>query len=163
MKKEIENLAKKLILILKEKKLFLATMESCSGGAIINTITSIPGASAVTKGGIVAYSTDQKIKFGVRKITIKKFSVYSKEVAIEMARMAQKIFGAQIGISTTGILTRPDPKNPEKKVGQVFFAILIKKNTLAKEIKVKEKNREKAKEKIVKTILKELIQMLNGN
>jgi nicotinamide-nucleotide amidase len=90
LKRKIEKEIKELMKFLKKKKIFLATMESCSGGALIDAITNIPGASEITRGGIVAYSTEQKIFFGVPKEIIKKYSVYSPEVAMEMAKVAQK-------------------------------------------------------------------------
>lgn len=161
MKKEIKEKIKKTIKILKEKGLFLATMESCSGGAIINAITSIPGASEITKGGIVAYSTEQKIKFGIKKELIEKFSVYSKEVAIEMAKLAQKIFDSQIGVGITGVLSRKDPKNPEKKVGEVFVAVNFNGKKIVKILNIKpQKNREKEKEMVVKETLEMIKEIL---
>jgi PncC family amidohydrolase len=135
---------------LKKKKIFLATMESCSGGALIDAITNIPGASEITRGGIVAYSTEQKIFFGVSKDLIKKYSVYSPEVAMAMAKLAQKHFNSQIGVGITGILSRKDPKNPKKKVGQVDVAIAFnKKNLVRRFLFPPQKNRERDKTLVV--------------
>ena len=69
---KIENLVKQLIKKLKTRKLFLGVMESCTGGGLANVITNLAGASEVFKGGIVAYSTEVKIKFGVPEKLIKK-------------------------------------------------------------------------------------------
>jgi PncC family amidohydrolase len=150
LKKKIERLTKDLIKILKEKKLFLATMESCTGGALINAITNIPGASEITKGGIVAYSTEQKIFYGVPKDLIKKFSVYSPEVAMAMAKVAQRQFKSQIGIGITGILSRKDPKAPSKKVGQVDVAIAFNKKALVRRFFFPtQKNREEDKTLVI--------------
>jgi PncC family amidohydrolase len=161
MEKKIEKEIRNLMELLKRKNLFLATMESCTGGALINAITNIPGASEITRGGIVAYSTEQKIYFGVPKKKIDKYSVYSKEVAIEMAKIAQKKFKSQIGIGITGILSRKDPNYPEKEVGKVYFAIAFFKKIFHKEIEVKpQKNREKEKMMIVFEILKNLKEIL---
>jgi len=108
-------------------------MESCTGGALINAITNIPGASEITKGGSVPYSIQEKISLGVPKKLIEKYSVYSSRVAIAMAKMAfKKIQGSDIGIGITGILSRPDPKYPKKKVGQVDIGIVFKNKTLVK-------------------------------
>lgn len=161
MRKEIKIRIKKIMKILKEKNLFLATMESCTGGALINAITSIPGASEITKGGIVAYSTEQKIRFGVKKEIIEKFSVYSKEVAREMAKLAKKIFNSQIGIGITGVLSRKDPQNPEKKVGEVFFGIVFNGKEKIKAISLlPQKNREKEKELVIIEVLKTIEEIL---
>jgi len=133
LEKKIKFLAKNLVVTLKRKKLFLATMESCTGGALINSITSIPGASEITKGGFVPYSIQEKIALGIPRSLIKKYSVYSKEVAIEMAKKAiKKIKGSHIGIGITGIISRSDPKFPEKKVGQVDIGLAFKDKILIK-------------------------------
>jgi len=133
LERKIDILAKKLVKDLKKKKLFLATMESCTGGALINEITNIPGASEIIKGGFVPYSIQEKISLGVPKKLIEKYSVYSSRVAIAMAKMAfKKIKGSDIGIGITGILSRPDPNFPEKKVGQLDIAVVFKNWTLVR-------------------------------
>jgi PncC family amidohydrolase len=150
LKRKIEKGIKDLMKFLKKKGIFLATMESCTGGALINAITNIPGASEITKGGIVAYSDEQKIFLGVSKDLIEKFSVYSPEVATAMAKLAQKNFASQIGIGITGILSRKDPKNPKKKVGQVDIAIAFNKKTLVRRFFFPpQKNRERDKTLVV--------------
>jgi PncC family amidohydrolase len=150
LKKKIEKEAKDLMKILKKKKIFLATMESCTGGALINTITDIPEASEITRGGIVAYSIEQKIFFGVPKELIRKYSVYSPEVALKMAKLAQKHFASQIGVGITGVLSRKDPKNPKKKVGQVDVAIVFNKKTSVRRFFFPpQKNREQDKTLVV--------------
>jgi len=162
MEKKIEKEIKNLMKLLKKKGLFLATMESCTGGALINAITNIPGASEITRGGIVAYSTEQKIYFGVPKEKINKYSVYSKEVVIEMAKIAQKKFNSQIGVGITGVLSRKDPNYPEKEIGKVYFAIAFFERIFCEEIKIKpQKSREKEKTKIVLEILKSLKKILS--
>lgn len=161
MKKETKEIVKKVIKSLKERGLFLATMESCTGGALIHTITSIPGASEITRGGIVAYSTDQKVKFGVRKSLIKKYTVYSKEVAREMAKLAQKIFNSQVGVGITGILSRKDPQYPEKKVGKVIIGVVFKKKEIIRSIFVPpQEEREKEKEIVVREALRLITKIL---
>jgi len=70
---------------------------------------------------------------GIPKKLIEKYSVYSSRVAIAMAKMAfKKIQGSDIGVGITGILSRPDPKFPEKKVGQVDIGVVLKDKILAK-------------------------------
>jgi len=132
LKKRVEKEVKDLMKILKKRKIFLATMESCSGGALINAITNMPGASEITRGGTVPYSIEQKFFWGVPKDLIKKYSVYSPEVAMAMAKIAQKQFKSQIGIGITGVLSRKDPKNPSKKVGQVDIAVFFNEKRLVR-------------------------------
>lgn len=133
LEKKIDILAKRLVKSLKKKGLFLATTESCTGGALINAITNIPGASEIIKGGFVPYSIEEKIVLGVPRKLIEKYSVYSHEVAIAMAKRAvKKIKGSDIGIGITGVLSRPDPQFPEKKVGQVDIGVIFKNKILVK-------------------------------
>jgi PncC family amidohydrolase len=162
LKRKIEKEIKELMKFLKKKKIFLATMESCSGGALIDAITNIPGASEITRGGIVAYSTEQKIFFGVPKEIIKKYSVYSPEVAMEMAKVAQKKFNSQIGIGITGILSRKDPKDPKKKVGQVDVAIAFNEKIFARMFLFPpQKNREQDKALVVWQTLEMIKEILS--
>jgi PncC family amidohydrolase len=164
LKRKIEKGIKDLMKFLKKKKIFLATMESCTGGALINAITNIPGASEITKGGIVAYSDEQKIFFGVSKDLIEKFSVYSPEVATAMAKLAQKNFNSQIGIGITGVLSRKDPKNPKKKVGQVDIAIAFNKKILARRFFFPpQKDREQDKALVIWQTLEMIKEILKGN
>lgn len=128
---KIEVLVKSLIQALKKRKLFLAIMESCTGGGLANAITNIPGASDVFRGGFIAYSNQEKIRRGVSKKLIQKYSVYSPQVVLAMAQRALKeIRGTQIGIGITGTLSRPDPKNSNSRVGEVFAAVIYRKNNL---------------------------------
>ncbi len=130
--KKIEALVKELIEKLKARKFFLGIMESCTGGGMANVITNIPGASDVFKGGIVAYSTEIKKIFGVPKELIKKYSVYSPQVALAMAKQVRKILKTDIGLSVTGSISRLDPKNIGSKVGRVDAAVIFRKKTLTR-------------------------------
>lgn len=133
LEKKIRFLSKNLVKSLKRKKLFLATMESCTGGALINSITNIPGASEIIKGGFVPYSIQEKIALGIPKKMIKKFSVYSPQIAKAMAQKAvKKIKGSHIGVGIAGVISRADPKFPEKKPGQVDIGIIFKNKILVK-------------------------------
>ena len=78
----MERVVKKLI----ELNKTISTMESCTGGGIANAITNIPDASKVIKFSAVTYSNEYKIKMGVSSELIDKYSVYSIEVAREMAK-----------------------------------------------------------------------------
>jgi len=150
LKKRVEKEVKDLMKILKKRKIFLATMESCTGGALINAITSVPGASEITRGGLVPYTTEQKSFYGVPEELIKKYSVYSPEVAMAMAKIAQKQFKSQIGVGITGVLSRKDPKNPSKKVGQVDIAVFFNEKRLVRRFFFPpQKNREEDKTLVV--------------
>lgn len=64
----------------------IATMESCTGGALASEITNYPGASEILKFSAVTYSNEYKIKMGVDKNIIDKYSVYSPETAVSMSK-----------------------------------------------------------------------------
>ena len=103
----MERIVKKLI----EKKKTISTMESCTGGFIVNAITNIPDASRVIKFSAVTYSNEFKIKMGVSEELINKYSVYSIEVARDMARVISKYTNSSYGVGITGKLKKSDPNN----------------------------------------------------
>ena len=106
-----------VVRILTEKHKTIATMESCTGGAVVNTITNVEGASAVT------YSNEFKIKMGVDSQVIDKYTVYSKETAIEMSTNIAAFANSNYGIGITGKLNRVDRFNLSGKDNQIFVSI----------------------------------------
>ncbi len=109
--------------LLKEKQATLATAESCTGGAIAQMITSVPGSSAYYKGSVVAYANSIKEHvLGVRAESIEKYGAVSKQVVTEMAISLQSRFDADYAIATSGI-AGPDGGSPEKPVGTTWIAI----------------------------------------
>lgn len=158
---EIEKLVKEIILELKKKKIFLASMESCTGGGLINAITNVPGASEILKGGIVAYSNQEKIAHGVPEKLIEKYSPYSPQVALAMAwRATKEIKGSDLGVGITGILSRPDPKYRTKKIGQVDIAVIFKKKVLVRRFYFPKKEREVIKKMIILKTLEMIKEIL---
>lgn len=121
--------------ILRKKGLKISTAESCTGGLLGDIITRVPGSSDYYKGGIVAYDEDIKVNIlNVQKEKIEKYTVYSEEVAIEMAENVKKMFKTDIGLSTTGI-AGPKGGTKDKPVGLVYMGISFKdKNYVFKEI-----------------------------
>jgi len=83
--------------LLLEKGLSLATMESCTGGLVANTITNEPGSSSYFKGGLVSYTNEAKIAFGVPATVISEHGAVSSETALEMASAARQRLGAAVG------------------------------------------------------------------
>lgn len=108
----------------------ISTMESCTGGSLVNEITNIPGSSNVIKFSAVTYSNDFKIKMGVNKDVIEEFSVYSKEVSIEMAKNIATFTNSNYGIGITGKLKRIDENNPYGEDDKVYFTIYDKDNDI---------------------------------
>jgi nicotinamide-nucleotide amidase len=109
--------------ILRERKLTLATAESCTGGLLGNLITDIPGSSDYFLGGIIAYAYGAKENLlGVRHETLWQFGAVSRETVREMARGVRRVFAADIGISITGI-AGPGGGMPNKPVGLVWVGL----------------------------------------
>jgi nicotinamide-nucleotide amidase len=126
MNTKIYSFAKKLGLILKKKKLFVVTAESCTGGLLATSITDVPGSSAYFERGFVVYSNAaKKESLGVSSQTIKKIGAVSEMVAMEMAEGALKNSHAQIGIAITGI-AGPTGGSKSKPKGMVCFALAYK-------------------------------------
>lgn len=108
--------------------LTISTMESCTGGAISNAITNIPRSSEVFMYSAITYSNEFKIKMGVSKEIIDKYTVYSKEVANEMSLNISKFTNSDYGIGITGKLNRVDINNPYGSDDLVYISIYQKKD-----------------------------------
>ena len=103
---------KEIVEILKTKKQTISTMESCTGGAIVNEITNIEGASNVIKYSAITYSNEFKIKMGISKEVIEEYTVYSQQVADEMSMVIANYTDSDYGIGVTGKLCVVDDENP---------------------------------------------------
>ena len=112
-----------LIKLLTKKKLKISFAESCTGGLLASTITSISGASKVFNLGLVTYSNQAKIKIlKVNKNIIKKYGAVSHQCCSAMVKNLSKISKANINVSITGI-AGPKGGTKEKPVGLVFIGV----------------------------------------
>jgi len=117
------SLEKVVVDCLGERGEKLALAESCTGGAIANRITNVPGASAVFLAGYVTYANEAKTSaIGVDAALIQEHGAVSEPVARAMAEGARAASGATIALSTTGI-AGPDGGTVEKPVGTVFIGL----------------------------------------
>jgi nicotinamide-nucleotide amidase len=107
--------------LMKEHRVTLATMESCTGGLLAGTITDVPGSSTYFRGGYVSYQTEMKIDLGVDPAIIEEYGVISQECAREMARAARERLEASIGVGITGV-AGPDEQEG-KPVGTIHVAV----------------------------------------
>ena len=101
--------------------LTLATMESCTGGLLADSLTNVPGSSMYYKGGIVSYTNDSKIASGVPSSLITDFGAISQEVAKSMAETIRLKLNADVGVGITGV-AGPDPMEG-KPPGTVYIGI----------------------------------------
>ena len=112
-----------LIKLLTKKKLKISLAESCTGGKLASTITSISGASKVFNLGLVTYSNQAKIKIlKVSKNIIKKYGAVSYECCYAMVNNLSKISKANINVSITGI-AGPKGGTKQKPVGLVYIGV----------------------------------------
>ncbi|MGH2487240.1 MAG: CinA family nicotinamide mononucleotide deamidase-related protein, partial [Ktedonobacterales bacterium] len=104
-----------------ERKLQLATMESCTGGLLASMLTDVPGYSSFYRGGVVSYATDLKERFGVPHAIIEAHGVVSVETARAMAAAIREQASADVGVGVTGVA---GPEEQEgKPVGTIHIAI----------------------------------------
>ena len=122
----MKNVVEKLKLLNKT----VATMESCTGGYVASSITDIEGASDVLKFSAITYSNEYKIKMGVSSEVIDKYSVYSKEVAREMAYNISLYANSNYGIGITGKINGIDKNNLSGEDDKVFYCIYDKDNSI---------------------------------
>ena len=112
-----------LIKKLNKKKLKISFAESCTGGLLANTITSISGASKVFNMGFITYSNQAKIKIlKISKNIIIKYGAVSPECCKAMVVNLSKISKANINVSITGI-AGPNGGTKKKPVGLVYIGI----------------------------------------
>ena len=115
----MKSLVNKLI----KKKLKVSFAESCTGGLLASSITSISGASKVFNLGLITYSNQAKIKFlKVNRNIIKKYGAVSHECCLAMVNNLSKISKAKINVSITGI-AGPKGGTKQKPVGLVYIGI----------------------------------------
>jgi PncC family amidohydrolase len=109
--------------LLVEQGLTLALAESCTGGLIGHRITNVPGSSEYLIGGVVAYAYEAKERvLGVGHDTLCDHGAVSGQVALEMARGARRLLGADVALAVTGI-AGPGGDRPGKPVGLVYVAL----------------------------------------
>ena len=125
------SLEEEVARLLRERKLTMATAESCTGGMVSARLVGVPGVSSVFMEGLVTYSNEAKMQLlGVKASTLARFGAVSRETAGEMAEGGCARAGTDVCVSTTGI-AGPDGGTEEKPVGLVYMACCVKGRTTA--------------------------------
>lgn len=141
----------------------ISTMESCTGGAIVNEITNIPGSSEVLKFSAITYSNEYKIKMGVDGNIIDKYTVYSKETAEAMSKAISVFANSNYGVGVTGKLNRIDKNNLYGDDNVVFICIYDRDNNryYNNTLSVYKSTRKENKKLVLEEIIKMLINIIN--
>ena len=158
------NLNKKIISLIKRKKMKLAIAESCTGGMLSSTITSVSGSSKVFSTGLVTYSNQAKINIlKVPKKTIRKYGAVSYETCLSMVKNLNKISKTNISVSITGV-AGPSGGTKQKPVGLVYIGIRVGKKVVVNKCNFKNKGRAYIQRQTVKKSLNLLFRLIKqGN
>ena len=156
MKKELI----KLIYLLKKKRLKLAIAESCTGGMLSSSITSVSGASKVFTMGLVTYSNQAKMSIlKVPKKIIQKHGAVSIQCCLSMVNNLSKISKSKVCVSITGI-AGPSGGTKQKPVGLVYIGVKNGKKVIVSKSQFKNKGRSSIQKSTVKKSLKLLLKTI---
>jgi len=137
----MKKISKKIVSLLKKKKFKISFAESCTGGLLSSTITSISGSSKVFTLGLITYSNQSKINnLKIPKKIIMKNGAVSYETCLSMVKNLSNISKTNISVSITGI-AGPKGGTKKKPIGLVFIGIKKANKTLVKKYLFKNKKR----------------------
>ena len=137
----MKKLSQKIVKLLCKKKIKISFAESCTGGLLSSSITSVSGSSKIFTLGLVTYSNQAKIKIlKVPKRIIMKYGAVSYETCLSMVKNLNKISKTNISVSITGV-AGPKGGTKKKPVGLVYIGIKKGKKTLVKKFFFKNKKR----------------------
>ena len=156
----MSNLSLKIVKLLTKKKLTVSFAESCTGGLLASSITSISGSSKVFNMGLVTYSNNAKIKLlKVPKKTITKYGAVSYETCLSMVKNLSKISKSNISISITGV-AGPNGGTKEKPIGLVYIGLKKGRKTIVKKNLFNSKKRILIQKATVNQALKLILNIL---
>ena len=147
---------KKIIKEFSNKEYTISTMESCTGGGVANAITNCEDSSNIFSYSAVTYSNEFKIKMGVDKDIIEKYSVYSMECAKSMSKATSDYTNSTYGVGITGKINKSDPNNPYGDDSTVFISIYNRLDNTYKNTSIicTKEDRKSNKELIIDEIIK---------
>ena len=138
----MKKLSKKIVSLLTKKKMNISFAESCTGGLLASSITSISGSSKVFTLGLVTYSNNAKINIlKVPKNIISRHGAVSHQTCMYMVRNLNRISKTDIAVSITGV-AGPNGGTKKKPVGLVYIGIKKGNKLLVKKYFFKNKNRQ---------------------
>ena len=154
------DLAEALVSALLERRISVAVAESCTGGAVAQRLSQIPGVSEALREGLVTYSNDAKAaRLGVPSALIEEHGAVSAEVALAMAEGLAASSGANLVGAVTGI-AGPGGGSSEKPVGRVHFAVGLDGSFLATERTFPDRGRAYVQAWSTNTLLSLMLQAL---
>jgi len=154
------NLNEKIISILTKKKFKISLAESCTGGLLSSTITSVAGSSKVFTMGLITYSNKSKITLlKIPKNILQKYGAVSVQCCLLMVNNLTKISKSKICISITGI-AGPKGGTQQKPVGLVYIGIKIGKKVVINKYNFKNKGRIYIQKQTVKKSLNLLLKLI---
>jgi nicotinamide-nucleotide amidase len=154
------DLNQKIFSILKKKKLKIAFAESCTGGLLSSSITSICGSSKVFSMGLVTYSNQSKITIlKIPKNIIQKNGAVSIQCCLSMVNNLNKISKSKVCVSVTGI-AGPKGGTRQKPVGLVYIGIKFGKKVIINKCNFKNKGRIFIQKQTVKKSLNLLLKLI---
>ena len=152
---------KKIVTLLKRKKLKIAIAESCTGGMLSSSFTSISGASKVFLIGLVTYSDQAKMEIlKVPKKIIQKHGAVSIQCCLSMVNNLSKISKSKLCVSITGI-AGPKGGSKQKPVGLVFIGIKNGKKIIVSKNLFKAKSRIAVQKATVRKSLNLILRTVN--
>ena len=156
----MSNLSLKIVKLLTSKGLTVSFAESCTGGLLSSSITSISGSSKVFNMGLVTYSNNAKVKLlKVPKKTINKYGAVSYETCLSMVKNLSKISKSNISISITGV-AGPNGGTKDKPIGLVYIGLKKGRKTIIKKNLFNSKKRILIQKATVNQALKLILNIL---
>ena len=156
------SLNKKIVLLLKRKKLNIAFAESCTGGMLSSSITSVSGSSKVFTMGLVTYANQAKTSLlKIHPKIIKKYGAVSVQCCLAMVKNLSKISKSKVCVSITGI-AGPKGGSKQKPVGLVYIGIRVGKKVIVNKCNFKNKGRTYIQRQTVKKSLHLLLNLISS-
>ena len=154
------SLNQKVVSLLKRKNIKISIAESCTGGMLSSTITSVSGSSKVFTLGLVTYSNQSKIRIlKVPNKIISKYGAVSVQCCLAMVNNLSKISKSKVCVSITGI-AGPKGGSKQKPVGLVYIGIRVGKKVVINKCNFRNKGRLFIQKQTVKKTLNLLLKLI---